>query len=298
MCFNSAGGGRSVNGKLLGMFAVSAMVCAPVAVLHAQASAAKGLPADFGQSVLPVLAKNCFSCHSEKLATANLNLEAFRNSNLAPQRPEVWEKVLDKLRSAKMPPPPMPAPSKAEVTAVTSWVEALLGTPAPAANPDPGRVTARRLNRVEYDNTIRDLLGVSVRPAEEFPTDDSGYGFDNIGDVLSVSPLLLEKYLNAARTVSRAAVFGESYQPKPALLAKLTPKKAQDDSPATGNVLPFSMRGALYGSFHFPVTADYEFQLRFANYRPDVAVRSAGRPRTGGARRPPTAENRAARDES
>ena len=100
-----------------------------------------------------------------------------------------------------------------------------------AANADPGRVTARRLNRTEYNNTIRDLLGVSLRPANEFPVDDAGYGFDNIGDVLSLSPLLMEKYMNAARTVSRVAVYGESYPAKPALVVRLLPKKFQDDIP-------------------------------------------------------------------
>ena len=101
-------------------------------------------------------------------------------------------------------------------------------------------MTARRLNRTEYNNTIRDLLGVTLRPADEFPVDDSGYGFDNIGDVLSMSPMLMEKYMNAARTVSRAAVFGEPYPEKPTLLVRLMPKKIQDDLQASGSVTPFS----------------------------------------------------------
>jgi hypothetical protein len=131
----------------------------------------------------------------------------------------------------------------------------------------PGRVTARRLNRIEYNNTIRDLLGVSLRPADEFPVDDSGYGFDNNGDVLSISPLLMEKYLNAAHTVSRAAIYGESYPDKPTLLVKLMSKKIQDDAPARGNVTPFSLRGAIYASFHAPVEAEYEFRIRYQNFR-------------------------------
>ena len=89
---------------------------------------------------------------------------------------------------------------------------------ATGATADPGRVTARRLNRAEYNNTIRDLLASTLRPADEFPVDDSGYGFDNIGDVLSLSPMLMEKYINAARRSSRAAVFGEPYPEKPRLL--------------------------------------------------------------------------------
>ena len=102
--------------------------------------------------------------------------------------------------------------SASDVAAVTGWIRKLPGVSdasTSARDADPGRVTARRLNRVEYNNTIRDLLGVSLRPADEFPVDDSGYGFDNIGDVLSLSPMLMEKYLSAARAVARAAVFGE-----------------------------------------------------------------------------------------
>src|SRR5690348_9477641 len=86
---------------------------------------------------------------------------------------------------------------------------------APEPPQNPGRVTARRLNRTEYNNTIRDLLGVTLRPADEFPIDDSGYGFDNNGDVLSISPLLMEKYMAVAKNISRLAVYGETLPPKP-----------------------------------------------------------------------------------
>ena len=125
----------------------------------------------------------------------------------------------------------------------------MLGTDATA---DPGRVTARRLNRTEYNNTIRDLLGVTLRPADEFPVDDSGYGFDNIGDVLSLSPMLMEKYINARAVVARAAVFGEPYPEKPGQLVVLTPKKMQDDVHAKGNETPYSMRGTFYRDVSLP----------------------------------------------
>ena len=91
---------------------------------------------------------------------------------------------------------------------ITGWIEAAFARQDAQAAPDPGRVTARRLNRVEYDNTVRDLLGVSLRPALDFPQDDSGYGFDNNGDVLSLSPALMERYVTAAERVARAALFG------------------------------------------------------------------------------------------
>ena len=144
--------------------------------------------------------------------------------------------------------------------------------------PDPGRVTSRRLNRVEYNNTIRDLLGVTIRPADEFPIDDSGYGFDNIGDVLSLSPMLMEKYVNAARVVARAAVFGEAYPEKPGQLIVLTPKKMQDDLQTKGNETPYSMRGTLYATYHFPVDGEYEFRWRYGNYRGRGKPVGPGRP--------------------
>ena len=108
---------------------------------------------------------------------------------------------------------------------------------------------------------------------DQFPIDDSGYGFDNIGDVLSVSPLLMEKLTSAAQRISRVAVYGESYPPQPSLLVKIKPKKSQDDSPASGDLFPYSMRGALYGVYHFPVDGEYEFRWRYSNLRGDQPAR-------------------------
>jgi hypothetical protein len=163
-----------------------------------------------------------------------------------------------------MPPPGSPAPSKADVAKVVAWIESSYGKAPESA--DPGRVIAHRLNRAEYNNTVRDLLGVSLRPADEFPLDDAGYGFDNIGDVLSVSPLLMEKYMAAARQLSQAAVYGEPFPQKPTKLIRYMSKKSQDDP--TPNALPYSYRGAIYGSFDFPVDGEYEFHMRVGNYRP------------------------------
>ena len=229
------------------------MIAASLPVLWAQS--------DYQKTVQPFLAKNCLTCHSDKLHTANLSLEQYRLD------PALWEKVLDKIATGRMPPPGAPQPTKDEVAAVTSALEKSLGHSETA---DPGRVTAHRLNRVEYNNTIRDLLAVSIRPADEFPLDDAGYGFDNIGDVLSLSPLLMEKYSAAARTVSRVAVYGEPILPKPTKLVRFLGKKSQDDP--TSDALPFSNRGALWTSFDFPVDAEYEFRMRVGNYRPRGTV--------------------------
>ena len=107
-----------------------------------------------------------------------------------------------------MPPDDEPQPPEHQRQAVAGWLARELARIDRVTPPDPGRVTARRLNRAEYDNTIRDLLGVDLHPADDFPQDDSGYGFDNIGDVLSLSPALMEKYFAAAEKVTRAALFG------------------------------------------------------------------------------------------
>src|SRR5688572_25713148 len=155
----------------------------------------------FNSQVQPFLARNCVTCHNEKLNTANLNLLAFGDEASAAKKPELWDNIRDKLVTGKMPPPGLPAPSKEEIAAVTKWIDVVLKTSGYSAD-SPGRVMARRLNRVEYNNTIRDLLAVPIRPADEFPVDDSGYGFDNVGDVLTVSPMLMEKYLAAADKVS------------------------------------------------------------------------------------------------
>jgi hypothetical protein len=225
------------------------LIAVPLQMLSGQA--------DYRETVQPVLAKNCVSCHNDKMKVANLSLEQYHSE------PVVWEKVLDKVATGRMPPAGSPALPKAESAAVVSWIEKNFPAKTPAA---PGRVTAHRLNRVEYNNTVRDLLGVALRPADQFPLDDTGYGFDNIGDVLSVSPLLMEKYTAAARAVSRAAVYGESAPATPSKLIRFLGKKLQDDP--TANALPFSYRGALWATYDFPVEGEYEFRMRVANYRP------------------------------
>src|SRR5205823_7216798 len=144
-------------------------------------------------------------------------LQAFRTAASVAHDRAVWERMLQKLRTGAMPPPGASRPAPAELKAVTSWIEAEFDRVDQSSPTDPGRVTARRLHRAEDNNTVRDLTGVDLRPADDFPQDDSGYGFDNIGDVLSLSPVLMEKYLAAAERVARAAVFGQE-QTKPTMV--------------------------------------------------------------------------------
>ena len=160
----------------------------------------------FETVVVPFVTANCYGCHNEKLTSGGLNLRGYPDAKTFVAGRENWQHVLEKLKAGEMPPKGMPRPAADQVSAVTGWLQTEFDRQDREAPINPGRVTARRLNRYEYNATIRDLLGVDFHPADDFPADDFGYGFDNIGDVLSLSPALMEKYLNAAKKISRAAI--------------------------------------------------------------------------------------------
>jgi hypothetical protein len=152
----------------------------------------------FANDVRPVVAKYCVTCHNAAKARGGLNLEKMTDEATALKSPKSWEKVADMLRSATMPPRDKPQPTVAELDAVNTWIDFAVFKIDCNGPKDPGRVTIRRLNRAEYNNTIRDLLAIKFTPADDFPADDVGNGFDNMGDVLSMPPILMEKYLAAA----------------------------------------------------------------------------------------------------
>lgn len=160
----------------------------------------------FSRQVRPFLARHCTLCHSAKAKVANLDLEQYRSSSRVFAHQELWEKVARKIRTGEMPPAGRPKPDPHEAAAVLEWLNRAWARFDANVRIDPGRVTARRLNRAEYNNTIRDLVGLDLRPADDFPADDTGYGFDNIADVLSLSPALMEKYLAAAVKITSAAI--------------------------------------------------------------------------------------------
>ena len=169
-------------------------------------------PVTFDTAVLPILQQTCIGCHNENTASGGLNLKTLdRKASMESHRLE-WETVLRKLKAGEMPPPAVRKP--AGLAAMTAYIERELDRLDLNIKPDPGRITARRLNRTEYRNTIRDLLGVDFQTSQEFPADDTGEGFDNIADILTVSPLLAEKYLAAAERISARAL-GLVKLPKP-----------------------------------------------------------------------------------
>ena len=274
---------RRIGGPSL-LLALAAMAIAGVPEAAGQTSTPAGASpsAALHAEAAPFFAEHCVLCHGDRLSTVNLNLERLAMAleprvtpagtdaaDAADPQVDTWSRVLGRLNAGQMPPPGRPRPAEDVLARVTASIEAYLADTGYRRTADPGRVTARRLNRVEYDNTVRSLLGVHGSPADEFPIDDSGYGFDNIGDVLSVSPLLMEKYVAAAKRLSRLAIFGEPLPAEPTLLARYMGKRSHDaGNDLTGaNILPYSMRGALYGSHLFPWDAEYELRFRAANYR-------------------------------
>src|SRR5262249_49240456 len=148
--------------------------------------------------------KYCVTCHNQKLKTAGLTLDTVDPSSVGPDA-EVWEKVVRKLRAGMMPPAGRPRPDKPDIDGFVSALEEQLDR-ASAATPNPGNPAVHRLNRAEYVNAIRALLALDVDGASLLPADSSGYGFDNIADVLTLSPALYERYLLAAQQISRLAV--------------------------------------------------------------------------------------------
>ena len=155
-----------------------------------------------------LLQRYCLTCHNERLAARGTVPVALRTADLAdvPGTADVWEKVIRKLRTGSMPPVGRPRPEATDSDALAAWLEREIDRVA-AAHPNPGRTEPlHRLNRTEYQNAVRDLLALDIDAAALVPADDQSYGFDNIAGVLKVSPTLLERYMNAARTVSRLAV--------------------------------------------------------------------------------------------
>jgi hypothetical protein len=170
--------------------------------------------AGFEKSVRPVIAKTCMPCHNDSLASGGVNLDPFTSAGtITGQRP-AWEKIAQKIQAGEMPPNGFPRPPQAQIDGLLKYLRGEFQKADQNIKPDPGRVTARRLNRSEYSNSVRDLLAVDFRATQDFPSDDSGDGFDNMADVLSISPLLMEKYLAAAESVSARAV-GTLQLPKP-----------------------------------------------------------------------------------
>ena len=198
----------------------------------------------------------CISCHSQKAKVAGVVLEGLDFSSVGTNA-DIWERVLRKVRTGQMPPAKAPQPEAAETAGFVTWLEGSLDQAA-KLNPNPGRPAVHRLNRAEYSNAIRDLLAVDVQPGQWLPVDDSGYGFDNIGEVLTLSPTLLEKYMSAARRVSRLAVGDPKIKP---VEERFAPRRTSRNERVSDD-LPFFSRGGLSVNYYFPLDGEYLLRIK------------------------------------
>ena len=199
----------------LAVFQLIALMAASWAVLGAVAAAPAETNSTFDTAVSPILADTCRACHNPQVASGGLDLSAFADPASIEKYRDGWERIVQKVSVGEMPPRGAARPPQERIDAFVAFVEGAFDRADRGMPFDPGRVTARRLNRNEYSNTIGDLLGVSFRAEADFPSDDSGYGFDNIGDVLTVSPLLMEKYMAAAERIAAAAIGADPLPDKP-----------------------------------------------------------------------------------
>ena len=208
-----------------------------------------------------VVSKSCMRCHDADTAKGGLNLAAVVADDIV-RHPQIWEKVVRRLRARQMPPAGQPRPNEETYVSVVSQLEFELDRAA-ATRPNPGRTdTIRRLNRTEYQNAIRDLLALDVNAASWLPADEASHGFDNV-TVGELSPTLLDRYITAAQKISRLAVGGASRSPGGDTI-RVRPDITQEDH-VEG--LPLGTRGGTRIRYTFPQSGEYDLQIRLARDR-------------------------------
>jgi hypothetical protein len=258
---------------------------APIPAITPESEAA------FQTKVTPLLVQNCYECHGNGNHKGDVALDSFKTVADVEKSRGQWEEVLRDVSSGDM--PIMGAkhkPTDAERTVITEWIERQLYHYDPA-HPYPGRVTLHRLNRSEYNNTIRDLLAIDFRPADAFPVDDAGYGFDNNGDVLSIAPVLMEKYIEAANQSLDKAIYADPVVPAPVVhwdgatmpgsLPPSDPNAALIGNGPTqrksllGRV--FNYNAEIHEDYNFPKDGTYVFRMNgYGKQRPAVQFQVDG----------------------
>ena len=239
----------------------------PAADAKADSKDDPALTKAFDQQIKPLLKTYCVECHTGKKPEGKFSLDGLQDSQAREKARTSWAKMLRKVRANEMPPKDEEQPKPAERDQLAAWLAAQIKHIDATAPLDPGRVTMRRLNRAEYNNTIRDLVGVDFKPADDFPLDDVGYGFDNIGDVLWLPPILLEKYLSAAdRIMDKAIVI----LPDPNKL--VTKRLDAEKFPKAGNTVngpsadkhayAFLTDGEVSTKYDFPKDDEYLLRIR------------------------------------
>ncbi len=218
-----------------------------------------------------LLDQYCVTCHNERLQTAGLLLDR-SDVNHVGAGAETWERVARKLRSGAMPPPGRPRPDEPTLGAFVSWLETELDRHA-AADPDPGRPADHRLNRFEYGNAVRDLLALEIDTETLLPADESDHGFDNIAEVLSMSPTLLGRYMVAARKISRLAI-GDPTMGSAIETFNLSRGLRQDGRMSED--LPYGTRGGAVFRHYFPLDGDYVVTIRLGRNFTNSQIRAIG----------------------
>jgi len=219
--------------------------------------------ATYTKEIVPLLEKYCYDCHGEGEAKGKFSLDEFKDLPAHLSNRKHWLPVWQNLRSQVMPPSDKDQPSVEEKKKLLAWIQTDVFKLDPN-NPDPGRVTIRRLNRTEYQNAVYDLLGVEYDTREVFPPDDTGYGFDNIGAVLSMSPLLMEKYVAAADEVVALALPAGAAAQVPRVDMDGRNFKASGDPKTTGSWLPFSKTQKVSLSQDILWDGDYQVEVEYS----------------------------------
>lgn len=217
----------------------------------------------FKEKVLPVLEANCFDCHGNGAAEGDFSMAEYDSAMKLLDYRSTWLKVLQRIETGDMPPKDFGEMPKDERGELIGWLSDHLTNIDCGVVSNPGDVTIRRLTRYEYRNTIRDLTGVDYEPADDFPADDVGYGFDNIGDVLSLPPLLMEKYLKAAEEIANEAIDANAFvPPRTRKIMGMNLKRPNKGANVDGSgVLVLSTNGEASIELEFPHHGRYEFRV-------------------------------------
>lgn len=243
---------RPIRSSHLPAWAIALACVLPTSLFAADESA-------FIRDIEPFLVDYCFDCHGDGADKGGISLDDYASLKDHFTDHELWERVWHNLRAELMPPSDKSQPSVEETAKLTAWIEREIFKLDPK-NPDPGRVTLRRLNREEYRYSIKDLLGVDFDVEDNFPPDDTGYGFDTIGDVLSLSPLLMEKYLDAAQEIAKEALPLESGR-IPSKYFAGTDFKQPSSPKITANYMPFDKDRSVTAKKWIPHDGRYKIVL-------------------------------------
>jgi len=219
---------------------------------------------EYEKKIQPLIEKYCSGCHTGADAESGLAFNNFADAKSVFRQRRIWEKVAVRIDIGDMPPADSPQPSSEDRKTLTSWIQSTLNDIDCGKTPNPGSVTLRRINRYEYRNSIRDLFNIDYEPALGFPGDDVGYGFDNIADVLTLPPLLMDKYLTAAEEISRKVIIASSTGPVYNSPRKISQLTAESGGKFEGDRFVFSSNGKAPFEEQAPWTGRYTLELGMA----------------------------------